>query len=84
MLGAAGVEAADGWGLLLGAGCVEGAGLTVLGTGARGVTFEVGASARSNLFSWLVTPGAEGPSGCEAGLAKAGLETLTASSVTWA
>lgn len=53
-LGAAGVEAADGWGLLLGAGCVEGVGLTVLGTGARGVAFEVGASTRSNLFSWLV------------------------------
>lgn len=52
-LDAAGVDAADGWGLLLGAGCVEGAGLTVFGTGARGVAFEVGASARSNLFSWL-------------------------------
>lgn len=29
-------------------------------------------------------PGAEGPSGCEGVLARAGLEAVTASSVTWA
>lgn len=59
-LDAAGVEAAGGWGLLLGAGCVEGAGVAAgvgaaaaLGGGGRGVALTAGASVRSNLFSWL-------------------------------
>lgn len=56
VLGVAGVEAAEGWGLELGTGCVEGVGFTVVWTGVRGVTFGAGAggSARSTLFSWRV------------------------------
>lgn len=50
VLGVAGMEAAGGCGLELGTGCaVEG--LTVAGTGVRGVGFGAGGSARSALFS---------------------------------
>lgn len=59
-LDAAGVEAAGSCGLVLGAGCVEGVGAGVrvgtagtFGAEGRGVTLTIGASVRSNRFSWL-------------------------------
>lgn len=54
VLGIAGVEAAEVWGLELGTGCVEG-GLPIVLTGVRGVGFWAGGSTRSTLFSWRVT-----------------------------
>ena len=54
VLGVAGVEAAVGWGLVLGTGCVEETVFAVGWTGVRGVTFGAGGSARSTLFSWRV------------------------------
>lgn len=107
------MAAAGGWGLVLGVGCVEGAGAGAGTTGTfgaegRGVALMAGASVRSNLFSWLAAlldtrelennlgvadarrdrwrllyPGAEGTGGCEGVLARAGLEAVMASSVTW-
>ena len=54
VLGVAGVEAAVGWGLVLGTGCVEGGVFAVGWAGVRGVNFGAGGSARSTLFSWRV------------------------------